>query len=558
MLKQGTDEEALIQSLMTVFKIPDAQVRKLVTIGRPVTIKGDLNQATAEKYRQLMDKLGMQVHIEAQTPAVPPLAPIAARATPPVTDPQTGKADKAQRCPNCGSDRVKEDDCLACGIILSRYLARKTRLAEESENNDAAAPDTKRPSRRYIIVASIAAVSMLAAFYLLKGHDDVTSITSDISVTTKEGLISLDYEHVLAINAEGHIYGFGQNSDHKLGHLYSDSSPIPRLVSNSTVWRYVNLGDNVSLAIDASDRLWRRMYVRDYDNRRRGSHDNVIESEIAPFEMIPYLKVDTELRFTKAMEAGGVAVALDTDKKLWVWREEQKSESNFSRELQMPAPQRTLVQPYQEWRDFCVKKQALLAIDADGALWRINEDELKTFRYAKEEVNVILKKVDSNAPPFQRVFCNTQAGHVVLLDSNGELWGYGSNSYGQFGIGNVHSLIFDIIVHLAPGHYADVAVGAGYTLAIRTDGSLWGWGLNTSKQIGIGDKSGGNKPILIDKSHTWIAVAATHETSAGMTSDGGLYTWGTDNGGTLGAGAAAAHPIPLPVYSEEKWGGLAE
>lgn len=113
------------------------------------------------------------------------------------------------------------------------------------------------------------------------------------------------------------------------------------------------------------------------------------------------------------------------------------------------------------------------------------------------------------------------------------------------------------IAHLAPGNYSEVAVAPGLTLAIHRDGSLWAWGLNTSGQLGIGKEfSSSDKPHLVDRTRIWTAVAAGYNFSAGMTSQGELFTWGTDHMGTLGdGGTTPMRDRPLPVFDNQKWGG---
>ncbi|WP_197722830.1 BPSS1780 family membrane protein [Sulfurivermis fontis] len=152
-LKAGVEAEQFIQSFMQAFKVPEEHARKVAAITRPTTIKADLDQAAAEKYRQVMDRLGMEVQVEAMAgatglslaaveggaPAVPPSVAVPAAPVGSVA------AGNGERCPKCGSDRVQGDDCLACGIIISRYREKQARLAAEAaaqDSNPYAAPQS--------------------------------------------------------------------------------------------------------------------------------------------------------------------------------------------------------------------------------------------------------------------------------------------------------------------------------------------------------------------------------------------------------------------------------
>jgi uncharacterized membrane protein len=131
-LKGGTDVEQFIQNFMQLSKTSEEQARRLVSVGRTVTLKKNLDQVTAEKYRQTLDRLGMLVHVESVAVAAPDNLTFAGETPHEQAAPQADSANSAARCPKCGSDRVKDDDCQACGIIISRFRERQARIATET------------------------------------------------------------------------------------------------------------------------------------------------------------------------------------------------------------------------------------------------------------------------------------------------------------------------------------------------------------------------------------------------------------------------------------------
>lgn len=145
-LKGGTDVEQFIQDFMQLSKTSEEQARRLVSVGRTVTLKDNLDQATAEKYRQTLDRLGMQVHVESVAVMEPTDNLTSTGETPhEQAAPHADAANNTVRCPKCGSDRVKDDDCPACGIIISRYRERQARIATETTptiDNPYAAPQS--------------------------------------------------------------------------------------------------------------------------------------------------------------------------------------------------------------------------------------------------------------------------------------------------------------------------------------------------------------------------------------------------------------------------------
>lgn len=411
-----------------------------------------------------------------------------------------------------------------------------------------------------LFVFVVIAVLSIGAFYSFKKEPSPAASIKLASVQPSQGLLAATNEQVLAINAEGHIYGFGQNRQHELGLVGVENVPIPKLVSEQRNWRFVHLGSNVSLALDQYGKLWRRLYLR---------NERMSADELAALgERTHYFRIDPELLFRKAMEKGGMAVALDDAQSLWFWHESSESfASQYSGRLSESPPERREIQPQQKWRDFSLCGTALLAIGEDGALWRLNVKDMPDTRYyySSRPSSITLNRVDSIMPSAERVFCSAYGDTVMLLDSKGGLWGYGSNTYGELGTGdgsvdqrNSHPV--NAISRLAPGYYSELVTSSGFTLAIHRDGSLWAWGLNTSGQLGLGKEiSGTDKPRLVDNAHTWIAIAAGHDFAVGMTSEGELFSWGTNHQGTLGEGGSTPRRNnPLPVFGEQKWGGVVQ
>jgi alpha-tubulin suppressor-like RCC1 family protein len=127
------------------------------------------------------------------------------------------------------------------------------------------------------------------------------------------------------------------------------------------------------------------------------------------------------------------------------------------------------------------------------------------------------------------------AGHTVILKSDGTVWTVGDNASGQIGDDNSPtdrkhppyqvSGLTDIIA---------VAVGGSHTLALTSTGNVYGWGLNTSGQVGIGNTTSPQEtPQQLSLSNiVAIAAGATH--SVALDSSGNAYTWGKDDKGQIG------------------------
>ncbi len=151
----------------------------------------------------------------------------------------------------------------------------------------------------------------------------------------------------------------------------------------------------------------------------------------------------------------------------------------------------------------------------------------------------------------------TSAGATTLaLSKSGALFGWGINNAGQLGHGDVLARSSPIAV-LGGLTFQTVAHGLGglSIVALTKTGLLYGWGNNSSGQLGLGDVTARSSPIAVAGGLTFAGVkAASWEGFCmGITQAGALYAWGINGKGALGDGTStAAKSSPVAVL-----GGLA-
>jgi ABC-type transport system involved in multi-copper enzyme maturation permease subunit len=99
--------------------------------------------------------------------------------------------------------------------------------------------------------------------------------------------------------------------------------------------------------------------------------------------------------------------------------------------------------------------------------------------------------------------------------------------------------------------WQNVAAGAGFYLALKTNGTLWGWGNNHEGQLGTGPARFTNDLVRIGTNSDWAAVFATWQTSIGVKRDGSVWKWGSlvsGPNGWRGWWKPGAYPDPV------RWG----
>ncbi len=69
------------------------------------------------------------------------------------------------------------------------------------------------------------------------------------------------------------------------------------------------------------------------------------------------------------------------------------------------------------------------------------------------------------------------------------------------------------------------SAGADFTVALKTDGTLWTWGGNDEGQLGTGTTEGSATPVQVLDQVTAVVAGDYHV--AALRTDGTLWTWGT-------------------------------
>lgn len=143
---------------------------------------------------------------------------------------------------------------------------------------------------------------------------------------------------------------------------------------------------------------------------------------------------------------------------------------------------------------------------------------------------------------------------ALALKPDGTVWGWGSNMSNELAQPRnvpvagepVQIEGIDKVVAIVTGHY--------HSLALREDGSIWGWGSNYYSQVG---KGSGNRPARIEGlpdtgAREVKGMAASPSNSAVLYSDGSVWAWGRNFHGQLGihAGNVVRAPVRLALPGE--------
>jgi alpha-tubulin suppressor-like RCC1 family protein len=155
--------------------------------------------------------------------------------------------------------------------------------------------------------------------------------------------------------------------------------------------------------------------------------------------------------------------------------------------------------------------------------------------------------------------------HSVALKSDGTVWAWGKNDLGQTGDGGTinHHTPTQVLVGVGTPLVDITAIatdeGSNHTLALKSDGTVWTWGNNSSGQLGAGS-TGTASAYAVQVIHPTdptgfltdiVDIAAAKATSAAVKSDGTVWAWGESYAGQLGTGSLGQPDTNQPVQVKD-------
>jgi alpha-tubulin suppressor-like RCC1 family protein len=140
--------------------------------------------------------------------------------------------------------------------------------------------------------------------------------------------------------------------------------------------------------------------------------------------------------------------------------------------------------------------------------------------------------------------------HACATRNDGGLWCWGSNLYGQTGVGTTAGAHRPLqVTSPAADGWVSVTAGIDHTCALRADSTLWCWGRNDTGALGIGSTTSQSLPqqVTTPAADGWTSVNAVANNTCATRGDGTLWCWGFNSSGQLGIGTTTSQDLPQQV-----------
>ena len=194
-----------------------------------------------------------------------------------------------------------------------------------------------------------------------------------------------------------------------------------------------------------------------------------------------------------------------------------------------------------------------LALRADGSVWAWNQ------AYQSDNTNGQLGNgttVASTIPTPVTGLSNVAdvaAGpyYSLAVKVDGTVWGWGYNGNGNLGDGTTTNRLLPVQVTGLTGvtriAVSSTGVYGGHSLALNGDGTVWAWGNNGNGQLGDGTTTQRSAPVQVSNLTNVVAIAAGFNHSLAVKSDGTVWAWGGNSNGQLGDGTTTQRNVPAQV-----------
>lgn len=175
------------------------------------------------------------------------------------------------------------------------------------------------------------------------------------------------------------------------------------------------------------------------------------------------------------------------------------------------------------------------ALKNDGTVWAWGMNYSGELGVGKTELYTTLPLKVSGLSGVAAIMA--KGGHSVALLKNGTVWTWGSNKTGELGDGTTQDRSKPVkVVNLSM--VKAVAAGGGFTLALRSDGMVWGWGSNDAGRLTLGKNvTHSTVPVKIQGLSDITAIASGTGQALALKKNGTVWGWGKNSEGQVGNGA---------------------
>jgi len=192
-------------------------------------------------------------------------------------------------------------------------------------------------------------------------------------------------------------------------------------------------------------------------------------------------------------------------------------------------------------------------IKSDGTLWSWGKNNNGQLGNAGIVERVELMQEDTNSTDWSTLSAGRD--FTIALKNDGSMWGWGSNEFGQIGNAQYKERRVPVQEDTNATDWRSISAGGNHSSAIKVDGSLWSWGKNDDGVLGDGTYTSSRAQVQESSLSQWESVSSGFNHTLAIKNDGTLWAWGSNYYGQLGDGTVEDKNSPT-LISQERWSSI--
>ncbi|XP_031486010.1 ultraviolet-B receptor UVR8 isoform X2 [Nymphaea colorata] len=356
-------------------------------------------------------------------------------------------------------------------------------------------------------------------------------------------LISAGASHSVVLLTGNVVCSWGRGEDGQLGHGDAEDRLLPTVLSALNDHEIVSVTSGADHTTAYSETL-AQVYSWGWGDFGRLGHGN--SSDVFTPQPIKALQ-GLKIKQIACGDSHCLAVTIHGDVQSWG--------RNQNGQLGLGNTEDSLIpQKIQAFEGISVKMVAAgaehtAAVTDDGELYGWGWGRYGNLGLGDRNDRLVPQRVDAtDGQKMALVACGWR--HTISVSSSGRLYTYGWSKYGQLGHGDYEDhLVPHLLEALSNDCISQISGGWRHTMALTSDGRLYGWGWNKFGQVGVGDFIDHCSPqeVKFPSEQKVVQVSCGWRHTLAITDKGNVFSWGRGTCGQLGHGDSIDRNLPKVI-----------
>ncbi len=326
-----------------------------------------------------------------------------------------------------------------------------------------------------------------------------------------DGMIEGGTNHAMILKENGELWGWGSNYLGQLGDGTTLDKSRPTLISKNNGYKAISVSHEQTFALNKDGTLVGWGYNR---YGKLGAKAGINKTPIT-INITNVAKVEAGYRHV---------MALTNDGSVYTWGLNSSGQLGDGSSTDSSTPLK--VANLSDVTFIDSGSMSSYAVKSDGTVWSWGRNDF--FQLGRSQSDEHIATAIPNLTNIKMVAAGSS--HALALKKDGTVWGWGHNSSHKTGHFDRKSPTATPYQIPTLSNVKSIAAGYNYSLALKRDGTVWGWGSNSWGQLGLGyDSTFESVPVQIANINNAVSIETHWGTTLILLDNGELVSFGLNN-----------------------------